>query len=404
MSITTRRDCEQADSHDPLGTLRDRFLLPDGVVYLLGNSLGPLTESAAARVERAVRGEWGEGLLRSWHEGWWDLPSSLGARLARLIGAGPDEVLVTDSTSVDLYKVILAAAMLRPGRRAFVTVADNFPTDLYMLDEAAAIHGDYEVRRAANIESLVDTIDEDVAVVELTHVDYRTARVAPMAEITKLAHDCGALVIWDLSHSIGAVPVDLGECEADFAVGCTYKYLNGGPGSPAFVFAASRLHSELLQPIPGWHGHARPFAFEPFYDPAPGIRRFASGSPPILSLAALAGSLDVWDLVDLGALFEKSRSLSELLIVRLEPLFSAGQIELASPRDVSQRGSHVALRHRDAEALVASLASRGVLADFREPDFIRLGIAPLYLRHVDIWDAAEALADVVTAGPNPQSA
>ena len=396
MSMTTREECQRRDAADPLARVRDYFLLPEGIIYLLGNSLGPLSIPSAQRVKHALDVEWGEQLLRSWPDGWWDLPVALGRRLARLIGARPEEVLVTDSTSVDIFKLVVAAARLRPNRRVIVTYENNFPTDLYILDEAAALTG-LEVRRAKDRGALIEALDESVALIELTHVDYRTAEMAPMVEITKAAHDAGALVIWDLAHSIGAVPVDLSAADADFAVGCTYKYLNGGPGAPAFVFAAARLHDELHQPLTGWHGHARPFGFEPTYEPASGIRRFSTGSPPILSYAALDGALDVFEAVDLGALFEKSRTLSQLLIDRLEPLFSSGRLELGSPRDVMVRGSHLALRHANAGAIVAQLEAQGVLTDFRDPDYIRLGLAPLFVRYADVFDAADAITKIVGA-------
>ncbi|MGP8163273.1 MAG: kynureninase [Acidimicrobiales bacterium] len=395
----TRSDCAARDAADPLGHLRDQFHLPPGVIYLDGNSLGPLPRRAATRVRDALQLEWGDGLIRGWVEAnWWDKPVTLGARLAPLIGAGPDEVLVGDSTSINTFKVAVAALRLRPDRRVIVTDRNNFPTDLYMIGSAAELCGQLEVRVVDDPEGVVGALDGSVAFTELTHVDYRTARLYPMAEVTQATHDAGALAIWDLAHSVGAVPLALDACDVDFAVGCTYKYLNGGPGAPAFLFAASRLHDALRQPLVGWHGHARPFGFEPAYEAAAGMRQFACGSPPIVSFAALEGSLEVWEHVDLDALFAKGRALSELLIECVEPSFVPGEFELASPRDPLQRGSHVALRHRAARSLVVALEERGVLGDFREPDIVRLGIAPLYLRFVDIWDAADALRSLLAAG------
>jgi kynureninase len=286
---------------------------------------------------------------------------------------------------------------LRADRRVIVTDRDNFPTDLYMLEAAAELAGGAEVRRVDDAVALADCLDESVALVELTHVDYRLSRRHPMDEITRAVHDAGALMVWDLAHSVGAVPVALDDCDVDFAVGSTYKYLNGGPGSPAFVFAAARLHEAMRQPLVGWHGHVRPFAFEPDYAPAPGIRQFACGSPPIVAFASLEGSLEVWQHVEPPALFAKGQALCDLFIELVEPCLAAGGLELVSPRDPARRGSHVALRHPGALAIVDELARRGVLGDFRAPDIIRLGIAPLYLRYVDIWDAAAAIRAVLAS-------
>ena len=398
MNAVRREDCEARDGADPLAPLREFFEIPDGLTYLGGNSLGPPPRNSVARVLATLRTEWGEGLVRSWEAaGWWDKPVTLGGRIAPLVGARPDEVLVGDSTSVNLFKVAVAAMRLRADRRVIVTDRDNFPTDLYMLEAAAELAGGAEVRRVDDAVALADCLDESVALVELTHVDYRLSRRHPMDEITRAVHDAGALMVWDLAHSVGAVPVALDDCDVDFAVGSTYKYLNGGPGSPAFVFAAARLHEAMRQPLVGWHGHVRPFAFEPDYAPAPGIRQFACGSPPIVAFASLEGSLEVWQHVELPALFAKGQALCDLLIELVEPCLAAGGLELVSPRDPARRGSHVALRHPGALAIVDELARRGVLGDFRAPDIIRLGIAPLYLRYVDIWDAAAAIRAVLAA-------
>jgi kynureninase len=398
VNAVRREDCEARDGADPLAPLREFFEIPDGLTYLGGNSLGPPPRNSVARVLATLRTEWGEGLVRSWEAaGWWDKPVTLGGRIAPLVGARPDEVLVGDSTSVNLFKVAVAAMRLRADRRVIVTDRDNFPTDLYMLEAAAELAGGAEVRRVDDAVALADCLDESVALVELTHVDYRLSRRHPMDEITRAVHDAGALMVWDLAHSVGAVPVALDDCDVDFAVGSTYKYLNGGPGSPAFVFAAARLHEAMRQPLVGWHGHVRPFAFEPDYAPAPGIRQFACGSPPIVAFASLEGSLEVWQHVELPALFAKGQALCDLLIELVEPCLAAGGLELVSPRDPARRGSHVALRHPGALAIVDELARRGVLGDFRAPDIIRLGIAPLYLRYVDIWDAAAAIRAVLAA-------
>ena len=344
------------------------------------------------------REEWGDGLIRSWGAaGWWDLPVTLGAKLAPLIGAEPTEVLVTDSTSINTFKTVCAAATLRPARHAILTNAENFPTDLYMVEAAAKATGNFVAHRVEDLANLSAALDENVAVVELSHVDYRTSQLFPMREITAQIHAAGALVVWDLAHSAGAVEVALDSAGADFAVGCSYKYLNGGPGAPAYLFVATRHQHAAASPLPGWHGHARPFAFAPDYEPAEGIRRFACGSPPVLSYAALEASLSLFEEADLAALFAKGRSLSTLFIGLLRPTLDETALELASPAEAAERGSHVGLRHPDAAALVAELESRGVLVDFREPDFIRAGIAPLYLRFSDIFDAAQAIADASRA-------
>jgi kynureninase len=396
MTTPTRADCATLDDADPLAPLREEFLLPADLIYLLGNSLGPLPRRVVDRLDRATREEWGTGLIRSWSDaGWWNSPITLGARLAPLVGAQPSEVIVSDSTSLNTFKTVCAAAALRPGRSTILTDNGNFPTDLYMVDAAAKALGGFTVHRLEEIEKLSDRLNDDVAVVELSHVDYRTSRLLRMREITSLIHGAGSLVVWDLAHSAGAVEVALDAAGADFAVGCTYKYLNGGPGSPAYLYVAARHLESALSPLPGWHGHARPFSFEPDYEPAPGIRRFSCGSPPVLSYAALEASLSLFEEVDLGALFAKGRALSELFIELLAPTLRATALELASPSEASARGCHVALRHPDARTLVAELDARGVLVDFREPDFIRAGLAPLYLRFVDVFDATAAIEEAI---------
>jgi kynureninase len=394
MTTPTREDCVALDRADPIAPLRDEFDLPEGLIYLLGNSLGPLARRVLGRLDRAMRNDWATGLIRSWDDaGWWDLPVTLGSKIAPIIGAEPSEVLVADSTSINVFKTVCAAAALRPGRRTIVTEAENFPTDLYLVGAAAKAMGDLAVRPVEDLGHLSDELGDDVGVVELSHVDYRTSRLAPMREITAQIHAAGALVVWDLAHSAGAVEVALDESAADFAVGCTYKYLNGGPGAPAYLYVASRHHAAATSPLPGWHGHARPFAFAARYEPAAGIRRFACGSPPVLSYAALEASLSLFEEVDLAALFAKARALSSLFIELLAPTLQTTELELASPLEPEARGSHVALRHHRAAALVGELGGREVLVDFREPDIIRVAFAPLYLRFVDVFDAAAAIDD-----------
>lgn len=391
-----RSDCAELDRHDPLAPLRAEFTLPEGTIYLDGNSLGPLPRAARDRVREVVDVEWGDGLIRSWNDaGWFDKPRTLGARLAPLIGAEPNEVVVCDSTSINLFKVLSAALRLRPDRTTVVSEAGGFPTDLYIIEGAA---GSHRRRLLDDGEDVGTALDEDVAVVVLGHVDYRTGRLRDMARVTEQVHRAGALMIWDVCHSVGALPVRLGDCDADFAVGCTYKYVNGGPGSPAFLFATRRHQDSVRQPLSGWHGHADPFAFDVDYRPAPGVSRFLVGSPPILAYAPLESSLDIWDRVDLDRLRAKSVALTSLFLELVERECAGHGVEVASPRDPEQRGSQIALRHPEGYRIVRALIERGVIGDFREPDVMRFGFAPLYLRYVDVWDAVQELRDVLASG------
>ncbi|MEU7914077.1 kynureninase [Microbispora bryophytorum] len=394
--VLSRAECQDLDAKDPLGVFRDEFTLPPGVVYLLGNSLGALPRRTPERVAHAVETEWGVHLGASWNTaGWWDMPQSTGDRIAPLVGARPGDVLAGDSTSVNIFKVVTAALPLRPGRRVIVSDLDNFPTDRYVVEGAARALGAYEIRDVGEAgSSLEDALGEDVALVLLSHVDYRTGEARDMAAVTELVRAAGALMVWDLCHSAGALPVRVGE--ADFAVGCTYKYLNGGPGAPAYLYVAPRHQDAVHNVLSGWHGHAAPFDFEPHYRPAPGVRRFATGSPPILSYAALNASLDIWERVDLDEVRAKSLALTSLFIDLLDDLVDPGLgLVLATPRDPERRGSQVSYRHPQGYPVVRALADRGVVGDYREPDFVRFGFAPLYLRHVDVHDAATALAEVL---------
>lgn len=397
MASVTRPDCVQRDEADPLAGFRDEFLLPEGVIYLDGNSLGALPAATPERIARTVEHEWGQRLVASWNEaGWWDMPRTLGAKLAPLVGAAPHEVVVGDGTSANLFKALVAALRLNPGRHAVLGESGNFPTDLYIAEGAAEIMGAAERRvdpddRAALTAALAAG---DVAVVLLSQVDYRTGALRDMAGITRLAHANGALAVWDLCHSAGALPIELAACGADFAVGCTYKYLNAGPGAPSFSFVAERHQASARQPLTGWHGHARPFDFSAGYAPAKGASRFLSGSQPVVASAALDASLDLWQRVDLDLLREKSLALTRLFIELTEP---AG-LELVTPRDDVRRGSQVSLRHADGYPMVQALIQRGIVGDFRAPDVLRFGFAPLYLRYADVFDAAAALVEVVRNG------
>lgn len=372
------------------------FALPEGVVYLDGNSLGPLPKSAAGRIAEAVESEWGAMLITAWNKaGWMAQPRALGDRIARLIGAEKGSVVVGDTLSIKIFQLLAAALQMRPGRRKIVSDSGNFPTDLYMAQGlAAALGKGHEIVTPAP-EDVAGALDTDTAVLMLTEVDYRTGRRHDMAALTAAAHDAGALVIWDLAHSAGALEVDLAGANADFAAGCTYKYLNAGPGAPAFVHVAPR-HADTLRPVlSGWLGHQAPFAFEPGYRPGAGIDRMRVGTPPVIQMAALDAALDIWDGVDMGALRDRSVALSERFIAGVER--HAPALALASPRDPARRGSQVSFRFEHGYAVMQALIARGVIGDFRAPDILRFGIAPLYVDETDIDRAVSEIGAVMDA-------
>jgi len=382
------------DATDPLATRRALFSIPDGVLYLDGNSLGVLPKSVAPRVAEVIGREWGEGLIRSWNTaGWIDLPERVGARIARLIGAEPDAVTVADSTSINVFKALAAALQLRPDRRVILSDSGNFPTDLYMAQGLASLVGEGCELRIVTPEEVEPAIGPDLAVLMLTEVDYRTGRRHDMHRLTERAHAAGGLVIWDLAHSAGALPVDLAAAQADFAVGCGYKYLNGGPGAPAFIYVAPRWATTLAPTLSGWMGHAAPFAFDTGYHPAAGIGRMRVGTPAVISLSALDAALDVFDGVDMTEVQAKSASLCGLFIEAVEA--TCPGLTLSSPRDAAERGSQISFRTPDGYAIMQALIDRGVIGDFRAPDVIRFGFTPLYLSHADVVAAAGILADVV---------
>ena len=385
----------ELDAADPLAPYRDRFALPAETIYLDGNSLGCLPKDTPARIAEVVGEEWGRDLIGSWNTAdWIVMPQRIGGKIAPLIGAAPHEVIACDSVSVNLFKLIAAALQMQPGRKTVLSEPGNFPTDLYMI-EGLEKQG-LATRRLAERDRILEALDEDVALLLLTHTHYKTGAVFDMAELTRAAHDKGALVLWDLSHSVGAMPVDLNGCEADFAVGCGYKYLNGGPGAPAFAYVAERHHASLAQPLTGWMGHARPFEFLDDYAPAPGTDRLLCGTPPILALAALEVGVDLIAEIGVERLFAKSQALSEFF---RECLSERGiALELVSPEDPERRGSHLSFRHENAYALSQALIARGVVGDFRDPDILRLGFAPAYLRFEDMAGAARALADILDTG------
>ncbi|NBS23833.1 MAG: kynureninase [Altererythrobacter sp.] len=389
----------ELDGADPLDGFRDRFTLPDGVIYLDGNSLGALPKAAVERVHQVVTGEWGEGLIRSWNAsdlgaGWINLPQRIGAKIAPMIGARASEVIVADSVSVNLFKLISAALTMRPGRKVILSEPGNFPTDLYMI-QGLQEQGLAEQRLAAR-EQIADALDDDVALLLLTHVHYKSGAMHDMAALTNAAHEAGALVLWDLSHTGGAMPVDLNAVGADFAVGCGYKYLCGGPGAPAYAFVAGRHHETLSQPLSGWMGHARPFAFDDAYIPAPGVDRLLCGTPQVLSMSALEVGVDLIAEIGVDRLYAKSQALSEFFLECLSERDIA--LELVSPSDSVRRGSQLSFRHENAYAICQALIARGVIGDFRDPDILRLGFAPAYLRFEDMAEAARHLAEVLQTG------
>ena len=411
--VPTLQDCELLDQHDPLRPLRAQFELPPGVIYLDGNSLGAMPRATAARVAQAITQEWGQDLIRSWNSaGWFTLPQRVGDKIARLIGAGEGEVVAADSTSINLYKVLSAALQMAakdaPDKKTILSERSNFPTDLYIAEALCRQHGyTLELVQAEEIEAVLRR--GQVAVLMLTHVNYRTGTMHDMAALTALAHAQGALTVWDLAHSAGAVPVDLRSANADFAVGCGYKYLNGGPGAPAFVWVHPRHTDRFWQPLAGWWGHAAPFAFTPDYQPAPGITRYQCGTQPILSLSALDCGLDTLlaaePLGGMAALRRKSLALTGLFMRLVRTRLHGHGLSIVTPEDDALRGSQVSLaRSEGAYAIVQALIARGVIGDFRagdgarEADILRFGFTPLYLGYADVWHAVEQLREVMESG------
>jgi kynureninase len=394
-----RHRAAELDAADPLRTYRERFAIDDyGLVYLDGNSLGRMPRATPACLQQVAAVQWGDRLVRSWDEGWMELPTEIGDRLAAAaLGAAPGQVVVGDSTTVCFYKLVCAALELRPGRTEIVTDVDNFPTDRYALEGIAQARGltvrwiQGDPAAGPTPELLAPLLGEKTALVTFSHVSYRSAHIADMAAISALAHEAGALTVGDLSHSAGSVPVELDRDGADLAVGCTYKYLNGGPGAPAYMYARAELHDQLRQPIWGWLGRRDPFAMEQGYLPAPGIRALLSGTPPVLSLIAIDEGVNLVAQAGIERIRAKGIALTELAIELADTKLADRGVTIASPRDPAQRGAHVALAHPDAERLCAQLIERCVIPDFRRPDVIRCGFSPLSTRFVDVWDGIEAL-------------
>ncbi len=421
--MTTLQDCQALDAQDPLRALRERFALPQGVIYLDGNSLGAQPKAAAARVAEVVTQEWGQDLITSWNKaGWITLPERLGNQFAPWLGAGQGELVFTDTTSINLYKVLSAAARIAsedaPGRKKLISERSNFPTDLYIAQSVCQEYGLELV--LLEPEEIAGALQTDVAISMLTHVNYRTGAMHDMAAVTAAAHAQGILCVWDLCHSAGAVPVDLKGADADFAVGCGYKYLNGGPGAPAFVWAHPRLINRFWQPLSGWFGHAEPFKFVPDYHPAQGIQRYLCGTQPMISMSVLQCGIDIYTEAEafggMAALRKKSLALTDLFIQLVQERCQGYGLGLATPREHAARGSQVCLTREEgmglngqgsgAYAIVQALIARGVIGDFRKgdggtgkhKDILRFGFTPLYVGFVDVWNAVEHLRQVLESG------
>jgi kynureninase len=388
----TLDEARALDAADPLAFARARFHLPDGIIYLDGNSLGALPKTTAERIDATLRAHWGNDLIASWNKhGWIDWPTRIATKLAPILGARPDELLIADSTSVCLFKLLAAAVRARAGRTTIVTETGNFPTDLYVAQGLVKLWPHLRLKAVA-AEEIAAAIDEDTAAVTLTQVDYRSGRRHDMAAINAAAHAAGALTLWDLSHSAGAIALDLAGDDCDLAVGCGYKYLNGGPGAPAFLFVAERLQGQLRSPLPGWMGHADPFAFDGEYRPAPDIARFLTGTPAILGLAALEAGIATFEGIAMADIEAKSAALGDLFVAEVEA--RCPELGLASPRSAPMRGSQVGFTHPEAYPIMQALIARGVIGDFRAPDLLRFGFTPLYTRFEDAWQAADALAEI----------
>ena len=394
-----RADLEALDRADPLAPFRDLFTLPEGVIDLDGNSLGALPRGTGPRVAEVIAQEWGNGLIRSWNDaGWIEMSARVADKIARVIGASPGTVAVGDSTSVNLFKLLAAALKMRPGRHVIVSERTNFPTDLYVAEGLAALLAQGHELRLVDADAIHAALQPDVAVLMLTHVNYRTGAMHDMPAVTRAAHEAGALMLWDLAHSTGAVPLDLAGADPDFAVGCGYKYLNGGPGAPAFLHVAERLHATARYPITGWLGHADPFAFEPAYRAAPGIAGAVVGTPSILAMAALEVGVDIVLQAPMPAVYAKSQRQTEIFAALVAEQCPDMGFTLVTPPDAATRGSQVSFTHQNAYAIMQALIARGVIGDFRAPDILRFGFTPLYIGFAELWDAVRILRDVMLSG------
>lgn len=404
MTILQRSACERLDREDPLRRFRDEFVLPSDTIYLDGNSLGARTKGATERAQEVIEDEWGTGLIRSWNTaGWFDLPAVLGEKVAGIVGGGTGSTVVTDTTSINLFKAASAALKMQaadaPERRVILTQRENFPSDIYMLQGLAdQLGAGYEVRLVDDEEvtaGFPTTMTDEVALVVLTHVNYRTGRLFDMGSTTSAIHAGGGLVIWDLCHSAGALEIDLAGSGADMAIGCTYKFLNGGPGSPAFIWVSQPLQNRFSQPLSGWWGHAKPFEMSPDYAPAEGIRRYLTGTQGIISMSVAELGLDLFSHVDMSAVRQKSLALSDLFIELVDSRLSEHPVEVITPREHAHRGSQVSITHPEGFAIMSALIEAGIIGDYREPAVLRFGLTPLYIGFSDVWDTVEALRDIL---------
>lgn len=386
------------DAADPLAAKRDEFLIPANTIYLNGNSLGPLTKHAQRRTQEVLETQWGQDLIASWNKhDWIDLPIATGEKIAKLIGSAPGQVICCDSVSVNLFKLLACCLQLRPGRTQILSQADNFPTDLYVAQGLESLLDSARCTlKTVKADAIEESLNEEVAVLLLTEVNFRSGDRHNMQRLTQLAHEHGALVIWDLSHSVGVLPLELDAWDVDFAVGCGYKYLNGGPGAPAFIYANANHHAAIKQPVQGWMGHAEPFAFDPDYRPAPGVTQFLSGTPPILSLAALDAALGVFADIEISEVYAKSVLLAETFLALLADRKELQELQFESKADPERRGTQLAFSHPQAYRICRALNKQGVVVDFRSPNTIRFGFSPLFLRFADIWQAIQVLADILS--------
>lgn len=409
MQNFTRQDCEKLDANDSLASLRQEFSLPNGVIYLDGNSLGAMPKASMARAQQVIQQEWGKDLIKSWNKaGWFDMPSRLGNLLAPLIGAHEDEVVITDSTSVNLFKAIAGALHIQATkngnsassnentRKVIITERSNFPTDIYMAEGITRwLDCGYRIVLVDSPEELLTAMNAETALVMLTHVNYRTGYMHDMQHITSIAHQHGALCLWDLAHSAGAVVVDLHASKADFAVGCCYKYLNGGPGAPAFIWVPKHHQAQFQHPLTGWFGHAAPFAMLPSFEPNDGIRRALCGTQGIISMSLIETGLQIFNQTNINAVRQKSLALTDLFIQLIESRCAQHPLELVTPKSHEHRGSHVSFYHPHAYVVMQALIARNIIGDYREPGILRFGFTPLYTRFVDVWDAVEGLRHIL---------
>jgi len=401
MNNLTREDCIKLDTLDSINKVREEFALPKDVIYFDGNSLGPLPKNTIKSLDSVIQREWGDGLIRSWNdENWINLPRNLGNQIAPLIGAKEGEVIVVDSTSVNLFKVLSSALMLNENRKVIVSEAANFPSDLYILEGVNNMFGESYERCLIDEgdDEIEKYIDSSTAVVVLSHINYKTGRITDLYKITTFAHEKGALVVWDISHSVGVLPMNLHDLGVDFAVGCTYKHLNGGPGAPGFLFVHSSLIEKVSQPLTGWLGHIKPFDFEVEYQPANDINKFICGTPPIIAYKAIESGLEIFKDLSIIEIREKSIKLSEMFIQLMQQECTEFGFMLFSPKNSEQRGSQISFLHENAYSIIQALISHGIIGDYREPNVMRFGISPLYMRFEDVWNAITCLREIMQTG------